>query len=300
MPSGGSKPDPASRFLEALWAERGAARNTLDAYRRDLDALACFLDGDEPDLNRADRGQVLSFLASRIRRGASERSVSRALSVFRQYYRWARREGLVEEDPTALIQFPRQRPKLPVSITEREVEALIDAPDTETPLGLRDRALLELFYATGLRVSELAGLNCHEINFRQAALRVCGKGGKERVVPIGEAALKWVQAWLDQGRGELLRGSACDRVFISARGSGLSRQGLWHIIRRHARAAGIRGEISPHTLRHAFATHLLNHGADLRIVQLLLGHSDLSTTQIYTHLARARLQEMYSKHHPRG
>lgn len=289
-----------NRFLEALWAERGAARNTLDAYRRDLSALTRFLDEQEADLHRADRGRILSFLASRIRGGASERSVSRALSALRQYYRWAHREGLVGEDPTALIQFPRRRPKLPASITERDVEALIDAPDTETPLGLRDRALLELFYATGLRVSELADLKCHEINFRQAALRVCGKGGKERVVPIGDAALKWARRWLEQGRGKLLRGSSCDRVFVSARGSGLSRQGLWHIIRRHARAAGIRGEISPHTLRHAFATHLLNHGADLRIVQLLLGHSDLSTTQIYTHLARARLQELYERHHPRG
>lgn len=298
MPDGEKR--EVDNFLEAFWAERGAASNTLDAYRRDLGALERFLGTRDSSLLAVDRSDILSFLARRIGAHASERSISRALSAFRQFYRWARREGLVRDDPTAQIQFPRQRRGLPAVITEREVEALIKAPDTDTPLGTRDRAVVELFYATGMRVSELAGLKCHEINFRQGALRVCGKGGKERVVPIGETALGWTKRWLEEGRPQLLKGRICDFVFVTARGGGFTRQGLWHVIRRHARAAGIRQAISPHTLRHAFATHLLDHGADLRIVQLLLGHSDLATTQIYTHLARARLREMYEKHHPRG
>lgn len=287
-------------FLDAAWAERGLSANTLDGYRRDLHKLADALRQQGVSLDHARREDLLAFLAREMRAGRSPRSLARYLSGFRQYYRWRVREGGLPEDPTALIESPKLGRSLPKAISEEEVERLLQAPDTDTPLGLRDRAMLEVMYATGLRVSELTGLTLANINLGRGVVRVVGKGGKERLVPLGDEAAGWVQAYLEQARPALMKAGSAPEVFVTARRSGLTRQSFWHLVRRHARSAGIEKPLSPHGLRHSFATHLLNHGADLRVVQLLLGHSDLSTTQIYTHVAREGLKRLHEKHHPRG
>lgn len=287
-------------FLDAAWAERGLSGNTLQSYRRDLLKLAAALQKNGRDLLDAAREDILAFLAAEMRAGRSPRSLARYLSGYRQFYRWQVRQGRLAEDPTALIESPRLGRSLPKALTEEQVECLLAAPDTATPLGLRDRAMLELMYATGLRVSELTGLLLANLNLNQGVVRVVGKGDKERLVPLGDEAREWLQTYLREARPELLKGAVVPQVFVTARRKGLTRQSFWHRVRNHARAADIRRHISPHGLRHSFATHLLNHGADLRVVQLLLGHSDLSTTQIYTHVAREGLKRLHEKHHPRG
>jgi len=287
-------------FLDAIWAERGLSENTLSSYRYDLTRLAEHLAAHGRDLIGAGREDVLQFLAIQVQAGRSPRSISRYLSGFRQFYRWLLREGRLQRDPTALIESPRLGRGLPKALSEQQVEALLEAPDPASPLGLRDRTMLELMYATGLRVSELVQLELGSLGINQGVVRVVGKGGKERLVPLGEESLAWLQRYLETARPQLMKRGECPRVFVTNRRKGMSRQAFWHAIRKYAVAAGISQPVSPHMLRHSFATHLLNHGADLRVVQLLLGHSDLSTTQIYTHVAREGLKRLHSKHHPRG
>ena len=288
------------RFLDAAWAERGLSENTLQSYRYDLLRVSEFLGRRGRSLQAASREDLLAYLALQVRSGRRPRSLSRYLSGIRQYYRWALREGLVTKDPSALIESPKLGRGLPKALSEQQVEQLLSSPDVAQPLGLRDRAMLELMYATGLRVSELVGLEVVNLNLNQGVIRVTGKGGKERLVPLGEVAADWLQRYLNEARVELLKGARCPLLFVTRRKAGMTRQAFWHAIRRHAKAAEISQDVSPHMLRHSFATHLLNHGADLRVVQLLLGHSDLSTTQIYTHIAREGLKQIHSKHHPRG
>jgi len=288
------------RFLDSIWAERGLSSNTLQGYRQDLLKLARELAANEIQLHRAGREDILAFLAREVRGGRSPRSISRYLSGYRQFFRWLVREGELSEDPTALIESPKLGRSLPKALTEEQVEALLCEPDPGTALGIRDRAMLEMMYATGLRVSELTGLEISNLNMNQGVVRVVGKGRKERLVPFGEQALEWLGRYLREARPDLMKGAQSPFVFVTARKSGMTRQAFWHMVRRHAAHAGIKQRISPHALRHSFATHLLNHGADLRVVQLLLGHSDLSTTQIYTHVAREGLKRMHQKHHPRG
>jgi len=295
-----NSPELLDRFLDAIWAERGLSQNTLDGYRRDLLKLAGWLTGRNKRLETATREDLLALLANEVAAGRSPRSLSRYLSGFRQFYRWMLRERLVSEDPTALIESPKLGRGLPKALREEQVEALLNGPDTATNLGMRDRAMLELMYATGLRVSELTGLQITNLNLRQGVIRVIGKGRKERLIPLGEEALDWMQQYLSSSRPSLLKGSQSSFVFVTNRKSALTRQAFWYLVRRHAATAGISRSISPHMLRHSFATHLLNHGADLRVVQLLLGHSDLSTTQIYTHIAREGLKRLHEAHHPRG
>jgi len=292
--------DRLERFLDALWMEDGLSRHTLDAYRTDLEAWLAWLARRGTDPCRATRADVEACLAERLDSGARPRSVARFLSSLRRFHRHLLREGEADSDPTALVVSPRLGRPLPDVLGEREVEALLEAPDTATPLGMRDRTMLELLYATGLRVSELVGLRTDQVRLAQGVLRVTGKGGKERLVPFGEVAGEWLERYLRETRPALLRGQASDALFPGRGGRPMTRQTFWHRLRRHARQAGISRPISPHGLRHAFATHLLNHGADLRVVQMLLGHADLSTTQIYTHVARERLQSLHARHHPRG
>lgn len=287
------------RFLDALWAEHGLADRTLAAYRSDLTQFSRWLAG-QVALTEAQRSHLLDYLAWRNRRDGSARTAARMLSTLRRFYRHQVALNLREDDPTALIDMPRLGRLLPKTLSEADVESLLRAPDTSTELGMRDRAMLELMYATGLRVSELVNLAVFQINLRQGVVQVVGKGGRERLVPLGEAAVDWVLAYLRDARGALLGSVRSDTLFVTRRGGAMTRQNFWHRIRRHAAEAGIRPDLSPHGLRHAFATHLLNHGADLRVVQMLLGHADLSTTQIYTHVARARLQTLHAEHHPRG
>jgi integrase/recombinase XerD len=286
-------------FCDALWLEHGLAKNTLEAYRRDLKLFAEWLaktragsiDSDtEADLN--------SNMAAR--RNDKAASANRRLSVFRRYYAWALREHRVAADPTLRLRAAKQPPRFPSTLNEAQVEALLDAPDIETPLGLRDRTMLELMYASGLRVTELVTLKTVEISLNDAVVRVMGKGSKERLIPFGEVAHGWVERYLRESRPALLGARAADALFVTGRGEGMTRQQFWNIIKRHALTGGVHAPLSPHTLRHAFATHLLNHGADLRVVQMLLGHSDISTTQIYTHVARERLRTLHQRHHPRG
>ena len=293
-------PGPIDRFLDAVWMERGLSPNTLAAYRADLTALDRWLDEHSGNLERAQRGDILSFMASRVQAGARPRSTARQLSSFRRFYRYLAREGTLREDPTAQIAMPKVGRSLPKSLMEEEVEALLAAPAVSDPLGHRDRTMLEVLYATGLRVSELVNCTLAQVNLNQGVLRIVGKGDRERLIPLGEEAVQWVQHFLQGPRVEILLERQTDYLFPTRRGDRMTRQAFWHIIKRYARKAGIERELSPHTLRHAFATHLLNHGADLRVVQMLLGHSDLSTTQIYTHVARERLKDLHSEHHPRG
>ena len=293
--------DPAlQRFLDAVWLERGLSANTLAAYRADLTALGRWLDDHDSALLKATRTDLLGFIAARVEGGSRPRSTARQLSSFRRFFRYIIREGLMTEDPTAQIAMPKIGRSLPKSLTEAEVDALLEAPTVSDPLGHRDRTMLEVLYATGLRVSELVSLKHNQINFNQGVMRVVGKGNRERLIPLGEEAMRWLRQFMQGPRVEILLERQTDYLFPTRRGDRMTRQAFWHIIKRYAKKASVAKALSPHTLRHAFATHLLNHGADLRVVQMLLGHSDLSTTQIYTHVARERLKELHAQHHPRG
>ena len=288
------------QFCDSLWLEDGLSRNTLDAYRRDLDQFAHWLTERECHLPSADNKDLQAYLAHLFAKRAKARTSSRALSSFKRFYQYLIRERLIEVDPTLNIESPKLPRGLPKSLTEADVEALLAAPQIETPLGLRDRAMLETLYASGLRVSELVELTLNQANLDMGVVRIMGKGSKERLVPLGEEAVDWVKRYLAIARPLILAGQLSDAVFVTARGGAMTRQSFWHLIKRYAKESGIKQAISPHTLRHAFATHLINHGADLRVVQLLLGHADISTTQIYTHVARERLKKLHEQHHPRG
>jgi len=288
------------RFLDGLWLEDGLAKNSLAAYRRDLTLFAAWLGQEQSrDLAQARASDVQGYMLAR-HAASKATSANRRLAVFRRFYRWGLRERLVDEDPTLKMRPARQPMRVPKAITEAQVDALLAAPDTGTPLGARDRAMLELMYASGLRVSELVESKLVDLSLPDGVVRVMGKGSKERLVPFGEEARRWLEAWLATSRQELLDGRRSDALFVTVRAAAMSRQMFWNLVKKYALAAGIRNPISPHTLRHAFATHLLNHGADLRAVQLLLGHADISTTTIYTHVARERLRQLHAKHHPRG
>jgi integrase/recombinase XerD len=288
------------RFLDAIWMERGLSPNTLGAYRADLMTLARGLAEKDKSIETADKADLLAFIAGRVEGGAKPRSTARQLSSFRRFFRYIMREGMRDTDPTADIQMPRIGRSLPKTLTEEEVDSLLNAPNTDEPLGHRDRAMLELLYATGLRVSELINLKQSQINFNQGVLRIVGKGDRERLIPLGDESQRWLRDFIDGPRMEILLERQTDYLFPTRRGDRMTRQAFWHIIKRYSDKAGVRKKLSPHSLRHAFATHLLNRGADLRVVQLLLGHSDLSTTQIYTHVARERLKDLHGEHHPRG
>ncbi|WP_175651180.1 site-specific tyrosine recombinase XerD [Pseudomonas sp. Marseille-P9899] len=288
------------QFLDALWLEKGLSDNTRASYRSDLALFNGWLQEKGIALPDAGRELILDHLGWRLDNAYKPRSTARFLSGLRGFYRYLLREKLIAVDPTLQIDMPQLGRPLPKSLSEADVEALLLAPDLSEDIGQRDRAMLEVLYACGLRVTELVSLTLDQINLRQGVLRVMGKGSKERLVPMGEEAVVWLERYLRDGRNGLLNGRPSDVVFPSQRGEQMTRQTFWHRIKHHAQVAGIGKALSPHTLRHAFATHLLNHGADLRVVQMLLGHSDLSTTQIYTHVARARLQELHARHHPRG
>jgi len=288
------------RFLDAQWLEKGLSPHTRAAYRSDLGHFHTWLQARGVALEQAGRDSILDHLGWRLEQGYKARSTARLLSGLRGFYRYLLRDGLISEDPTLQVELPQLGRPLPKSLSEADVEALLAAPELDDPIGLRDRAMLEVLYACGLRVTELVSLTLEQVNLRQGVLRVLGKGSKERLVPLGEEALLWLERYLQEGRPLLLKGAPSDVLFPSLRGEQMTRQTFWHRIKRHARTAMIQAPLSPHTLRHAFATHLLNHGADLRVVQMLLGHSDLSTTQIYTHVAKARLQALHAQHHPRG
>ena len=288
------------RFLDAIWMERGLSQNTLGAYRADLMTLGRVLAEDSKSIETAEKSDLLTFIAGRVEGGAKPRSTARKLSSFRRFFRYIMREGMRDTDPTADIEMPRIGRSLPKTLSEDEVESLLNAPNTDEPLGHRDRAMLELLYATGLRVSELINLRQSQVNFNQGVLRIIGKGDRERLIPLGDESQRWLKDFIDGPRMEILLERQTDYLFPTRRGDRMTRQAFWHIIKRYAEKASIRKKMSPHSLRHAFATHLLNRGADLRVVQLLLGHSDLSTTQIYTHVARERLKDLHGEHHPRG
>lgn len=290
------------QFLEYLWLERGASENTQAAYGSDLKQFGLWLAKQDKTLISAESSDLAGYFEFlREVKGRSSRSRARATSTLRRFYRYLLREKLIEVDPSALLELPKTGRKLPDSLSESEVDDLINAPDLLQLEGLRDRAMLELLYATGLRVSELVALAMDQINLNMGVVRVTGKGGKERLVPMGEDAVEWLERYLAEARAGLLRGHGnVDEVFVTRRGGGMTRQAFWYLIKKYALRVGIEKHLSPHTLRHAFATHLVNHGADLRVVQMLLGHSDISTTQIYTHVAQARLQALHEQHHPRG
>ena len=290
--------DLIEQFLDAVWAEQGLSENTLSAYGSDLRIFAKWLK-DKPMLE-VDESVLTDFLASRHKDGIGTRSSARILSSLRRFYRYYIRENSIKVDPTALIELPHIGKQLPISLSEQDVELLLNAPDVNNARGFRDRAMLEMLYATGIRVTELVDLKFEQVSFRQGVVKIIGKGNKERLVPVGEEAMSWLENYMNQARKTLLHTRQCDYLFVTNRADNMTRQAFWHIIKRHAKTAGINKKLSPHTLRHAFATHLLNHGADLRVVQLLLGHADLSSTQIYTHIARERLKELHSKYHPRG
>ncbi len=288
--------DAIDQYIDEIWLEKGLSDNTLSAYRRDLRALATEVGKDLLEVSEPD---LLGALAKRYRGGYRTSSSARWLSCVKGFYRHSLARGRIARDPATHIEHPKLGQRLPGALSEAEVVALLRAPNTDTAIGLRDRAMLELLYATGLRISELVSLGSVSINLRQGVVRVVGKGGKERLVPVGEEALHWVARFVREGRSELC-GDRTEALFPSRRGRAMTRQTFWHAVKRYALKAGMQGSISPHTLRHAFATHLLNHGADLRAVQMMLGHADLSTTQIYTHIAQARLKELHRSHHPRG
>ena len=287
-------------YLDALWLEQGASDHTLAAYRRDLTAWQQQLERDDETLLTASPTRFSTWMEQRREQGYQLRSNARMLSSLRSFYRWARLYGHIDSDPLANVSLPKVRPSLPNTLEEDEVERLLLAPDVGTPLGVRDRTMLELLYACGLRVSELVGLTGDAVNLRQGVVRVRGKGDKDRLVPMGEEAAEWLAQYLKTARPALMQDPTRPALFPGRGDNSMTRQTFWHRIKAHAITAGISRPLSPHTLRHAFATHLLNHGADLRVVQLLLGHSDISTTQIYTHVARERLKQIHSAHHPRG
>jgi len=288
-------------FCDALWLEDGLSRNTLDSYRRDLRQFAAWLEThDGRDLLAADQALIQDYLAHKFRARARASTAARLLSSLKRFYRHAVRQNQITVDPTLRIEAPKLPRSLPKTLTEADVESLLAAPALDQPLGLRDRAMLEVLYASGLRVSELVTLKTPQISRDMGVVRVLGKGSKERLVPLGEEALGWLERYLREARPQLLGQRVSDALFVTARAAAMTRQSFWHLIKRYSAQAGLNKPISPHTLRHAFATHLLNHGADLRVVQLLLGHSDISTTQIYTHVARERMKQLHAKHHPRG
>jgi integrase/recombinase XerD len=289
-------------FCDQVWLQDGLAAASLASYRRDLAAWAAWLERyAHKKLLAAERGDVERYLADRFRAKARTTSISRALSSLRRFYRLHAAQGTIVGDPTLRVRAPKLPRRLPKTLSEQQVEALLDAPDRNTTLGLRDRAMLETLYATGLRVSELVGLRLAQVSFDMGVVRVLGKGGKERLVPLGEIAVDWLRRYLESARPALMEDGKSDAVFVTARRGPLTRQAFWQLVKRYALRAGIAAtKLSPHTLRHAFATHLLNHGADLRVVQMLLGHSDITTTTIYTHVARERLKQLHARHHPRG
>ena len=290
--------DQIDLFIDAMWLESGLSKNTLSAYRSDLKRFAKFI-GDQ-SIIEAGQPEVQKFLGLMMAEGTKASSSARVLSTLRRFYRYQIRERRVSVDPCAQVLSPKQGRPLPKAISEQHVDDLLNAPNTDEALGIRDRAMLETLYATGLRVSELVGLTLLEVSLQVGVVRIVGKGNKERLVPLGEQAIDWIERYQQGARLDLLKQRQSDAMFVTARGGGMTRQAFWHIIKKHALTAGIEQTLSPHTLRHAFATHLINHGADLRSVQMLLGHADLSTTQIYTHIARERLQSIHAKHHPRG
>ncbi len=293
--------DLIDRFCDRLWLEDGLSQNTLSAYRRDLKAFSGWLnEACHQSLAQAAAPDIDAYLAHRFATRAKPRTAARYTASLRRFYRFLVRESLVENDPTQYLDTPKLPRPLPKVLSEPEVERLLAAPNTDTPSGLRDRAMIETLYATGLRVSELVGLKLLNLDLNAAVLRVTGKGGKDRLVPLGEEAQHWLSRYLRESRPMLLSGKNCSEVFVTPRGAGMTRQAFWHLLKRNALAGGIHKPLSPHTLRHAFATHLLAHGADLRAVQMLLGHADISTTQIYTHVARERLKQLHKQHHPRG
>lgn len=287
------------QFLDAAWMEKGLSGNSLSAYRQDLLALSQWLEQKHKKLIQAHRSDLMDYLQHRLTEKYGSRSTARLLSCLRGFYRYWLREGSLTEDPTLQIDSPKLGRPLPKSLSEQDVEALLNAPDITQAIGLRDKAMLELLYACGLRVTELVSLSVNQINLRQGVIRVLGKGSKERLVPMGEEASSWLGRYIQEGRADFLSQQS-DVLFPSNRGQTMTRQTFWHRIKHYAKVAGITKPLSPHTLRHAFATHLLNHGADLRVVQMLLGHSDVSTTQIYTHIAQQWLQDLHKQHHPRG
>ena len=287
-----------AQFLDTLWMERGVSENTLAAYRSDLRLFAIWLNSRNRSMIEAQDSDIRAFLAMGGQK--SVRTLARRLSSLRRFYGFLVRDGQMRHDPAARVESPRLGRPLPKSLTEAEVEALLLAPDTTSELGLRDRAMLEVLYATGLRVSELVSLDLGRVNQRQGLLRVTGKGNKERLVPLGLEALDWLQQYLSHARPALAGNKTTDNLFLTRRGTMMTRQAFWYMLKRYAKISGINKSLSPHVIRHAFATHLLNHGADLRVVQMLLGHSDISTTQIYTHVARERLKSLHATHHPRG
>jgi len=301
MSSNADAVDPVvSHFLDAVWMERGLSSNTLAAYRADLTALARWLTERAVPIMRTTRADLQDFIAWRVHAGARPRSTARQLSSFRRFFRYLVREGQIRDDPTAQIAMPKIGRSLPKSLSEEEVESLLDAPVVSDPLGNRDRTMLEVLYATGLRVSELVNLRHAQVNVHEGVIRILGKGNRERLIPLGDEAMRWLKDFAQGSRGEILLERQTDYLFPTRRGDRMTRQAFWHIIKRYARKAGIPKELSPHTLRHAFATHLLSRGAELRVVQMLLGHSDLSTTQIYTHVARERMKDLHPQHHSRG
>ena len=288
------------RFADALWIEDGLAPLTLAAYRRDLTLYAAWLAAHAGKaLDASSEADLLGYITER-HAATRATTANRRLTVFKRYFRWALRERCIDADPTLRLLAARQPLRVPGSLSEAQVEALLAAPDADTALGLRDRTMLELLYASGLRVSELVGLKTVHLGLNEGVLRVLGKGAKERLVPFGEEAHAWLRRWLAEGRPQVLGARSADALFVTVRGAGMTRQMFWNLVKRYARVAGIGAPLSPHTLRHAFATHLLNHGADLRAVQLLLGHADIGTTTIYTHVARERLRQLHARHHPRG
>ncbi len=290
-------------FSDSLWLEDGLSRNTLESYCNDLRQFGKWLkthSQSSRELLNATHADLLEFLAFRVSEKMKASTTSRELSSLKRFYRFLLRQGKIQTDPSLNIDSPKLSRHLPESLTEADVETLLNAPDTKHPLGLRDRTMLEVLYASGLRVSELVSLKNSQVSQDMSVVRIMGKGNKERLAPLGEESLAWLNRYAKHARTILLNGKITDTVFVTTRGSGMTRQAFWYVIKRHAQQAGIDKPLSPHTLRHAFATHLLNHGADLRVVQLLLGHADISTTQIYTHIARERLKQLHAKHHPRG
>lgn len=287
-------------FLDAMWMQRGLSDNSLQAYRTDLTKLFEWLDKQNTPLKKVTTSDIQSYLAYRHEQGLKARSTARALSTMRRFFQYAVAQQWLDVNPMALIENPKLPKPLPKSLTEQQIDVLMATPDPEIAMELRDKAMIELMYATGLRVSELVGMSLSDVSLRQGVVRVVGKGGKERIVPMGEEALHWLTCYVEDARGELLKGCDSDAMFPGRQGNPMTRQTFWHRLKHYATRAGLQSLPSPHMLRHAFATHLLNHGADLRVVQLLLGHSDLSTTQIYTHVANTRLQQVHAEHHPRA
>lgn len=286
-------------FIDQLWLQDGLSKNTLESYRFDLTSFALWLQTQHKQLLSVGQADIQQYLAVRFPQSKA-RSMSRLIATLRRFYRYCLRENKIDTDPTLQIEAPKLPRSLPKSLSEDEVVALLNAPNLNEPAGLRDRAMLELLYACGLRVSELVSIQTTEISIADGVVRVTGKGSKTRLVPMGEEAADWISRYLKKARPDILQKRLCDALFVTNRGEAMTRQAFWYLIKRYALLAGINKPMSPHVLRHAFATHLLNHGADLRVVQMLLGHSDISTTQIYTHVARERLKKLHSQHHPRG